>query len=123
MNAMPDAVPTLVAASLFASGETRILNVGHLRYKESNRIETLANELGKLGARVSVVDDGLVIHPVPLHGAAVSPHDDHRLAMSFALIGMRVPGVVVEQPECVSKSFPRFWEEFGRLIGTPIILQ
>jgi 3-phosphoshikimate 1-carboxyvinyltransferase len=115
MNGMPDVVPTLCVTALFADTPTRIRNVGHLRFKESDRLEVLGKELRKLGAPVVVEGDGLQIHPVPLTGALLSPHDDHRMAMAFALVGLRVPGVRVEDPECVGKSFPRFWDEFERL--------
>jgi len=118
MNAMPDAVPSLVAVSLFASGPTRITNVAHLRFKESDRLGTLAGEIRNLGADISVLDDGLVINPVRLHGATLDAHDDHRLAMSFALIGLRVPDVTILGPDCVAKSFPRFWGEMERLRAT-----
>ncbi|HSQ76829.1 MAG TPA: 3-phosphoshikimate 1-carboxyvinyltransferase [Bacteroidota bacterium] len=115
MNAMPDAVPALVAAALFAESPTRIRNVAHLRFKESDRLGTLAEELAQIGADVRVTEDGLDIHPVPLHGAQLDPHEDHRLAMMFALIGLRVPGIAVETPDCVAKSYPRFWDELARL--------
>jgi 3-phosphoshikimate 1-carboxyvinyltransferase len=115
MNAMPDAVPALVAVALFATGTTRIRNVAHLRFKESDRLGTLAEQLRMLGAEITVLDDGLDIHPGPLHGAQLDPHEDHRLAMMFGLIGLRVPGVVVEDPDCVRKSYPRFWDELARL--------
>lgn len=115
MNAMPDAVPALVAAALFAEGNTRIRNVAHLRYKESDRIGTLAEQVRLLGADITVHEDGMEIRPAPLHGAQVDPHEDHRLAMMFGLIGLRVPGVVVEDPMCVRKSYPRFWDELERL--------
>jgi 3-phosphoshikimate 1-carboxyvinyltransferase len=119
MNATPDVVPTLAAIALFAGAPTRIRNVGHLRYKESNRLEVLAAELATIGAAVVVHDDGLEIRPSPLHGGVLSPHDDHRLAMSFALIGLRTEGIVITQPECVRKSYPRFWEEYSRMTGRP----
>jgi 3-phosphoshikimate 1-carboxyvinyltransferase len=115
MNTMPDVVPSLAAVALFAEGITHVRNVAHLRYKESDRLEALATELRKLGALVTVHPDGLEIVPVPLHGALLDPHDDHRLAMSFALIGLRVPGVRIENPGCVKKSFPGFWSEFEKL--------
>jgi 3-phosphoshikimate 1-carboxyvinyltransferase len=115
MNRMPDAVPTLVAVALFASGSTEIRNVAHLRFKESDRLGTLADELRQLGADIRVLDDGLVIQPATLHGATLDAHDDHRLAMSFALIGLRVPGVTILGPDCVTKSFPKFWEELNKL--------
>ena len=115
MNAMPDVVPTLAVTSVFASGPTRIRNVAHLRYKESDRLAALATELKKLGADIALTTDGLEINPVPLHGGQLDTYDDHRLAMSFALVGLKVPGIVIENPECVKKSFPAFWEEFEKL--------
>ena len=115
MNAMPDMVPTLVAVALFADGETCIRNVGQLRYKESDRGEGLAAELRRLGASVDMQGDALVIRPSKLHGGQLDTFEDHRLAMSFALLGLRVPGVRIEQPECVRKSFPGFWDEFEKL--------
>jgi 3-phosphoshikimate 1-carboxyvinyltransferase len=117
MNRMPDAVPTLVAVALCAAGPTRITNVAHLRFKESDRIGTLAEELRQLGADITVLDDGMVIAPCALHGAELDAHDDHRLAMSFALIGLCVPGITILGPDCVSKSFPKFWSELDRLAG------
>jgi 3-phosphoshikimate 1-carboxyvinyltransferase len=89
--------------------------VGQLRFKESDRLAAIADELPKLGAKVSLQDDGLEIDPAPLNGAQLDTCDDHRLAMSFALIGLRVPGVRIENPECVRKSFPGFWKEFEKL--------
>ncbi|MFN0157826.1 MAG: 3-phosphoshikimate 1-carboxyvinyltransferase [Bacteroidota bacterium] len=115
MNSMPDIVPTLAVTALFAQTPTRIRNVAHLRYKESDRLTALATELKKLGAQIALHDDGLEISPAPLHGAQLDTYDDHRLAMSFALIGLRVPGVKIENPQCVKKSFPGFWREFEKL--------
>lgn len=115
MNSMPDAVPTLAVVALFANSPTRIHNIAHLRYKESDRLSALESELRKLGANVTAEDDALEIVPTPLHGARLDTHNDHRLAMSFALVGLKVPGVMIENPECVRKSFPRFWDEFQKL--------
>jgi 3-phosphoshikimate 1-carboxyvinyltransferase len=72
--------------------------VGQLRYKESNRLEGLAGELRKLGAEIGVEGDVMSVRQTGLHGALLGTHDDHRLAMSFALIGLRVPGVKIEDP-------------------------
>ena len=115
MNSMPDLVPTLAVTALFASGATRIRNVAHLRFKESDRLEALETELKKLGANITLHEDGLEIVPAPLHGCLLDTYDDHRLAMSFALIGTKVPGVKIENPDCVKKSFLAFWKEFEKL--------
>jgi 3-phosphoshikimate 1-carboxyvinyltransferase len=116
LHEAPDIVPTVAAVCLFASGPSRILNVGHLRFKESNRLEGLADELRTLGADIAIEGDGMLIVPAVLQGAQLDPHDDHRLAMSFALVGLKVPGVRVSNPECVVKSFPGFWKEFDALV-------
>ena len=113
----PDAVPALAAVAVFADTPTHMRNVAHLRYKESDRLSAIAEELRKIGAGAIVDDGGLQIRPAPLHGGLMRTHNDHRLAMSFSLIGLRVPGVMIENPGCVVKSFPRFWEEFERLRG------
>ncbi|RPH36689.1 3-phosphoshikimate 1-carboxyvinyltransferase [bacterium] len=121
MNTMPDVVPTLAAVALFAHGRTSIRNVAHLRYKESDRLQALVTELGKLGAAVTLRPDGLDILPSPLHRAQLATYGDHRLVMSFALAGLRVPGVRVEEPDSVKKSYPRFWAEFEKFYRqTPI---
>ncbi len=114
MNAMPDVVPTLSVVSLFAQGPTSIRNVAHLRYKESDRLQALVTELGKLGAAITLRPDGVDIVPSPLHGAQLSTYGDHRLVMSFALAGLRVQGIRIEEPDSVRKSYPRFWAEFEK---------
>jgi 3-phosphoshikimate 1-carboxyvinyltransferase len=117
MGGMPDMVPTLAAVGLFAHGKTTIRNVAHLRFKESDRLGAVAQEWGKLGGRVEEYEDSLVIlGNEPLHEARVDPHDDHRLAMSLAVIGLRVPGIRIQNPACVSKSFPRFWDLWEQMI-------
>lgn len=115
LNAMPDMAQTLAVAALFAQGPTTIRNVSNLRFKECDRIDAMARELRKLGAAVEELDDGLRIVPGKLHGAAIDTYDDHRMAMSFALAGLRIPGVVVNNPGCVSKTFPDFFERFDAL--------
>jgi 3-phosphoshikimate 1-carboxyvinyltransferase len=115
MGDCPDAVPALAAVALFASGPTHIRNVGHLRHKESDRLSAIAGELRKIGAAIVVEEGGMKIQPGPLQGGMMETHNDHRLAMSFALIGLRIPGIVIDNPRCVAKSFPRFWEAFEGL--------
>ena len=119
MRLMPDAVPALLAVTLFAEGPSRIGDVGILRFKESNRMEGMAQELRKLGAAIDVTADAIAVRPVPLHGALLDPLGDHRLAMAFALVGLRVPGVRIEDAECVRKSFPTFWEALGEILTDP----
>ena len=112
MNAMSDTVMTLGVVALFADGVSRIRNVAHIRHKESDRIAALAAELRKLGADVEELPDGLVINPPPadrLRGAAIATYDDHRMAMSFAIAGLRIPGVSILDPGCVAKTYPGFW--------------
>jgi len=116
MSSMPDMVPTLAAVALFAEGKTVIRNVPHLRYKESNRLQSIALELGKLGGHIEELPDGLIIHGGrALSGAIVDSHRDHRIAMSLAVVGLRVPGITVKEEGCVKKSFPQFWELWGSL--------
>lgn len=107
---MSDLVPTVATVALFAGETSRIRGVGFIRNKESDRLGDLAAELEKCGAKIAVMDDGLVIDPAPLHGARLSTHHDHRLAMAFAVLGARVSGVEIEDPGVVSKSWPGWWD-------------
>ncbi len=115
MNEMPDLVPTLAVTAAFARGQTLIQNIGHLRLKESDRISVLTTELRHMGVRVEEGEDWLKIEGGKGHGAEIEPHDDHRIAMSFAIAGLVIPGIKIKEPQCVKKSFPDFWEVFGRL--------
>jgi len=116
LSQMPDMVPTLAAVSLFAQGSTFIRNVAHLRHKESDRLHTIATQWKLLGARVDELEDGLVIYgEYPLKPAPTDPHDDHRLAMSLAVIGLKLPGMVIKNQSCVNKSYPEFWSAWDKL--------
>jgi 3-phosphoshikimate 1-carboxyvinyltransferase len=117
MNDISDTVMTLAAVACFADGPTTIRNVAHIRHKETDRITALATELRKVGAAVEEYPDGLKITPRPLHGAEIETYNDHRMAMSMALIGLRVPGIIIKNPACVAKTYPRFWEDLERLRG------
>lgn len=120
---MPDQVPTLSALAPFLSGVTRIEGAAHLRIKESDRLAATASELTKLGVPVRERADGLVIegcwaeNEPPATPVEVDPHDDHRIAMSMALVGLRRPGVVIREPEVVAKSYPHFWRDLETLLG------
>jgi 3-phosphoshikimate 1-carboxyvinyltransferase len=116
MNVMPDAAITLAVTACFAQGVTRIRNVANLRLKESDRMQALQSELGKLGARVTVSEKDIEIEPPKeLRGARIRTYDDHRIAMSFAIAGLRTPGIVIQDPDCVSKTFPDFFERLAQL--------
>jgi len=117
MSDISDLVPTLAVVALFAATSTRIGGVGFIRGKESDRLGDLAHELRLAGAALDVVDDGLVIHPSTgdLHAARLHTHHDHRLAMAFGVLGSRVEGIEVSQPEVVSKSWPGFWTMLDQL--------
>jgi 3-phosphoshikimate 1-carboxyvinyltransferase len=115
MNAISDTVQTLGAVALFAKGPTTIRNVGHIRHKETDRIGALATELRKLGGQVKESADGLRIEPGTLRSATIDTYDDHRMAMSLALVGLRQPGVVINDPGCVGKTYPKYWEDLAHL--------
>ena len=111
MNPISDTVQTLGAVALFANGPTVIRGVAHIRHKETDRIAALATELRKLGADVQEQADGLTIVPRPLHAAQIDTYDDHRMAMSLALVGLSVPGVVIRNPDCTAKTYPQFFRD------------
>lgn len=118
MGDMPDVVPTLAVVAAFAKGKTVINNIAHLRIKECDRLTAVATELTKMGAHVEEFPDSMVIHGdggARLHGAVIETYKDHRMAMSFAVTGLRIPGVQISDEGCVAKSFPDFWERFRLL--------
>jgi 3-phosphoshikimate 1-carboxyvinyltransferase len=115
MNAISDCVMTLAAVACFAEGPTTIRNVAHIRHKETDRLHALATELQKVGAKVDEFPDGLRITPEPLHGAEIETYNDHRIAMSMTLIGLKVPGIVIRNPGCVAKTYPGFFEDLEKL--------
>jgi len=115
MNAISDTAMTLAAVALFAEGPTTIRNIAHVRHKETDRIAAVATELRKLGATVEEFDDGMRIVPGPLTGCSVATYNDHRMAMSLAIVGLKVPGVKIENPGCVAKTYPGFWQDWARM--------
>ncbi len=115
MNAISDTVQTLSAVALFAHGPTTIRGVEHIRHKETDRLAALAAELSKLGAHVEQRDDGLRIVPGRPRGAVIETYDDHRMAMSLAIVGLVRPGVVIRDPGCTAKTYPRFFDDLDRL--------
>jgi 3-phosphoshikimate 1-carboxyvinyltransferase len=115
MNDISDTVMTLAAVACFAEGPTTIRNVAHIRHKETDRLAALATELRRVGADVDEFADGLTITPRPLHGAEIETYNDHRMAMSMALIGLKVPGIVIKNPACVAKTYPGFFDDLEKL--------
>lgn len=115
MGNMPDMVPTLAITAAFAEGTTVIRNVGHLRIKESDRLQAVAEGLQRLDVEVAEGQDSLTIRGGNPVGALIDPHNDHRIAMSFAVAGLATKGVRIANETCVDKSFPEFWDRFAEL--------
>ena len=108
MRDISDTVPTLAAIAPFAAGPVRIEDVYNIRVKESDRLEACATNLRRLGIRVETGRDWLEIHPGPVHGAEIETFGDHRIAMAFSVTGLRTPGIALDDPGCVKKTFPEF---------------
>jgi 3-phosphoshikimate 1-carboxyvinyltransferase len=115
MGNMPDMVPTLAVLAAFREGQTVITNASHLRVKESDRIAALVSELRNIGVDARETADGLIVVGGKPHGAHIETYNDHRIAMSFAVAGLAVPGITIKDRHCVVKSFPGFWDELSRL--------
>jgi 3-phosphoshikimate 1-carboxyvinyltransferase len=116
LRGMPDQVTTVSALAALADGPSRITGVAVARTHETDRLAALAGELGKLGVRVDQEPDGLVVHGGCARGPArLETHDDHRLAMAFASIAVRVPGVTIADPGCVAKTYPGFWSDLAAM--------
>ncbi len=115
MSDTPDAVPAVAVVAAFARGTTKITNIGHLREKECDRIHAVASQLEKMGIQTSQGEDWLEITGGKPAGAFINTFNDHRIAMAFAVAGLVVPGMQIENPACVGKSFPGFWDLFDAL--------
>ncbi|TVM00526.1 MAG: 3-phosphoshikimate 1-carboxyvinyltransferase [Candidatus Brocadia sp. WS118] len=117
MGDMPDVVQTLAAVSVFAQGKTRVRNVKNMRIKETDRIAAVVNELRRMGISAVEDEDGFEIEPSPPCPAEIETYDDHRMAMSFALIGLRSSGITIKNPECIAKTFPDYFQRLEALRG------
>jgi 3-phosphoshikimate 1-carboxyvinyltransferase len=115
MADLSDTAATLAVVAAFASTPTRVTGIGFIRGKESDRIGGVVTELQRLGIDAAEEPDGFVVRPGPFRPARVETYDDHRMAMSFALVGLRVPGVEIADPSCVAKTFPGFFEALEQL--------
>ena len=114
MSNIPDLVPPIAVAAAFAEGVSRLTNIGHLRHKECDRLAVMAAELNKMGIRAFCDNDSLTVegNPAGAKGAVIDPHNDHRIAMSFAVAGLAAGNQQIDNEKCVGKSFPDFWERF-----------
>ena len=117
MNAISDTAQTLAVVAAFASSPTRIRNVAHMRHKETDRIAAVVQELQRAGIVAEEHDDGLTITPGPAQPAEIHTYDDHRMAMSFALLGLRNEGILIADPGCTAKTYPHFLTDLETLCG------
>jgi 3-phosphoshikimate 1-carboxyvinyltransferase len=115
LSAMPDMAQTLAAVAVFADGPTRVRGIGFIRGHETDRIAATVRELRRCGVDAREEPDGFVVHPGIPRAARVWTYDDHRMAMSFALLGLLVPGIEIEDPDCVAKTFPGYWDTLAGL--------
>ncbi|MGN0299159.1 MAG: 3-phosphoshikimate 1-carboxyvinyltransferase [Lachnospiraceae bacterium] len=117
MSNCSDQTMTLAAIAPFADSTVRIRNVGHIRLQESNRMEAVQHELTKLGVSCVIEGDDIIIEPTIPHGGLVETYEDHRMAMAFSLIGLRVPGIVIDNPLCCKKTFETYFDYLDKLCG------
>ncbi len=115
MSQTPDAVPAIAVVAAFAKGTTRIEHIGHLRIKECDRIDAVCSQLSKMGISVSQGPDWMEITGGSPKGARIETFNDHRIAMAFSVAGLKVAGVEIENPSCVEKSFPTYWQLYDAL--------
>ena len=119
MSQISDTAPTLAVVAAFAEGPTRLTGIGFIRGKETDRVGNVVAELRRLGVHAEEEPDGFTVHPGPMRAATVQTYDDHRMAMAFALAGLRVDGVQIADPSCVAKTFPGYWRLLDELRSPP----
>jgi 3-phosphoshikimate 1-carboxyvinyltransferase len=121
MSDISDTVQTLAAVALFATGPTTVRGVAHNRVKETDRITDLSRELVRLGAEVTEFEDGLRIFPPQrIRSAELETYNDHRMAMSLALVGLKTEGIVIKDPDCTAKTYPGYWRDLSQFTGSRI---
>lgn len=121
MNAISDTAQTLAAVAVFADSPTTIRNVGHMRHKETDRIAAVVTELRRAGIDAAETTDGLIIVPGLPRAAEIQTYEDHRMAMSFSLLGLRAEGIRILDPACTAKTYPCFFDDLATLCGQPVI--
>jgi 3-phosphoshikimate 1-carboxyvinyltransferase len=117
MSDISDTAQTLAAVAAFADGPTRVRGIGFIRAKETDRIGAIVTELRRAGIAAEAQDDGFTIVPGPVAPTRFETYDDHRMAMSLALLGLRVPGIELRNPDCVAKTYPGFFSDLAALAG------
>lgn len=117
MNDISDTAQTLAVVAPFAQGPTRVRNVAHMRHKETDRVAAVVTELKKAGIQAEEHADGYTIWPGPVTPASIATYDDHRMAMSFALLGLKYPGILIEHPDCTRKTFPDYFSVLEELVA------
>ncbi|SFI17684.1 3-phosphoshikimate 1-carboxyvinyltransferase [Planctomicrobium piriforme] len=115
MNEISDTAQTLACVAPFASGPTRIRNVAHMRLKETDRVSAVVTELQRVGLTVEEHQDGMTITPGPIRPAEIHTYDDHRMAMSFSLLGLKAPGIRILDPGCTAKTYPEYFTDLDAL--------
>ena len=122
MRDIPDTAQTLAAVAPFANSPTRIRGIASARVKETDRVSATCTELKRLGVQVEEHEDGMTIYPCQTFKPAnIQTYNDHRMAMAFSLIGLRVPGITIENPGCVSKTFPDYFDVLETLRVSPLL--
>lgn len=116
MNTMPDVALTMAIVAAFSKKKTRLMNIPNLRVKECDRILAMTRELNKVNCKARQMAEGIEVksHPHKYKGAEIDTYDDHRIAMCFGVLGTKVPGIVICDPDCVSKTYPHFWEDMKK---------
>jgi len=122
LNSMTDTFMTVCALAAVAEGTTKIYNIANQRVKECDRISAMATELSKCGIEVKEFEDGLEITGGNPHGAEIECYDDHRIAMSFAVLGCKVPGIIITDKECTAKTYPGFWDDIEKEFGVSCVM-
>lgn len=117
MRDLSDTAQTLAVVAPFASTPTRITGIGFIRSKESDRVGAVAAELRRVGVAVTEEPDGLLIEPGVPRAASIATYEDHRMAMSFALLALRTTGIEIEDPGCVAKTYPGYWADLATATG------
>jgi 3-phosphoshikimate 1-carboxyvinyltransferase len=115
-----DTAQTLAAVAVFADTPTEVTGIGFIRRKETDRLHAVVTELRRCGIDATETDDGFRIVPGDPEPAVIRTYDDHRMAMSFALLGLRAPGIAIAEPSCVAKTFPGYWDALDRLRTTTV---